>query len=219
MSLTLAIDCAFPTAVIAIGTPEAVLWRSFGPQRSHALRLIGELESLLDEAGLPVSAIERIGVGQGPGSFTGLRVALASASGLVQAAGAELVGFASFDALPVWDEPTLIAFDARAGMVYSALAQGETWLEAPRPRSIAEAAELGARAQFVYGEGLQRYPELGEGLIVRNAHCHADPDRAIALSRAAVPGRPVLPTYKEGAQAQKLFGSPDIGRALDGDEL
>jgi len=29
----------------------------------------------------------------------------------------------------------------------------------------------------------------------------------------------VLPTYKEGAQAQRLFGTPDLGRALDGDEL
>ena len=219
MNATLAIDCAFPQALVALRVGDALAMRSFGPQRSHALRLIGELDALLQELGISAAALTRIGVGQGPGSFTGLRVALASASGLAEASGAHLVGFATFDALPIADRPTLYAFDARQGMVYCGLRQGEDWLEAPLPRSIDEALGLKPRCECFFGAAALRYPQLIEGLNVIDLPAHADAARALALTEAAPTGKPVLPTYKEGAQAQRLFGTPELGRALDGDEL
>ena len=70
--ICLAIDCAFPDAVIALSDGERILMRQFGPQRSHALSIIAELERLLAEANVKAEQLDRIGVGQGPGSFTGL---------------------------------------------------------------------------------------------------------------------------------------------------
>ena len=87
--ICLAIDCAFPDAVIALSDGERILMRQFGPQRSHALSIIAELERLLAEANVKAEQLDRIGVGQGPGSFTGLRVALATATGIAQGASAD----------------------------------------------------------------------------------------------------------------------------------
>jgi tRNA threonylcarbamoyl adenosine modification protein YeaZ len=220
MNATLAIDCAFPQALLALRVGDSLAMRSFGPQRSHALRLLGELELLLTELEVSAKDLGRIGVGQGPGSFTGLRVALATASGLAEATGANLVGFATFDALPIASAPTLYAFDARQGMVYCGLRQGEEWLEPALPRSIDEAqALLKPRAKKFFGTASERYPELAQDLDLLSLPPHADAQRALDLTELARHDKPVLPTYKEGAQAQRLFGTPVLGRPLDGDEI
>ena len=219
MTILLAIDCAFPEAVIAIQAEDKITWRAFGPQRSHALRIIDELQALFDDAGVDAPAISRIGVGQGPGSFTGLRVALSTATGLAHAYHAELVGFSTFDALPLVTEPTLFAFDARQGMVYAGIRNQSAWIHQPAALSVEEAVALKGDARCILGNAAERYPELQEHLKRIELKHHADPNRCIQLTHQAQAGQIVLPTYKEGAQAQRLFGSPDLGRALDADEL
>ncbi len=219
MSILLSIDCAFPEAVIAIQMDNKVNWRSFGPQRSHALRIIDELGALFEQADVSTRAISRIGVGQGPGSFTGLRVALSTATGLAQAHGAELVGFSTFEALPQVTEPTLFAFDARQGMVYAGVRHQSSWIHEPAAMSVEDAMALKSEAQCILGNAAERYSELKENLKVLELKHHADPSRCLKLTRQACAGQIVLPTYKEGAQAQRLFGSPNLGRALDADEL
>ncbi len=219
MSIVLSIDCAFPQAVVAIQHGEVTAWRSFGPQRSHALRLISELQTLLDETDTQTLSISRIGVGQGPGSFTGLRVALSTATGLSQAHGAELVGFSTFEALPLVAEPTLFAFDARQGMVYAGVRSQHQWIHEPAALSVVDAITLKTDAQCILGNAADRYPELKDNLEVVGLENHADPHRCLQLTHQAQAGQIVLPTYKEGAQAQRLFGSPNLGRALDADEL
>ena len=219
MNTVLIIDCAFPDAVIALRHEDSVHSATFGPQRSHALRIVDELDGLLCMAGLKADQIKRIGVGQGPGSFTGLRVALATATGLAQASGAELVGFSTFDALPVFDVPTLYAFDARQGMVYCGVRAGERWAHEPAALSVDDAALLKTEVSGFFGNAGARYPELPSGLKNYDLGHHPVDERALALTAQAVSGRAVLPTYKEGAQAQRLFGTPDLGRALDADEL
>ena len=219
MSIVLSIDCAFPEAVLAVQVGDVVTWRSFGPQRSHALRIIDELSVLFDEAKIHTPAVDRIGVGQGPGSFTGLRVALSTATGLAQAYGSELVGFSTFEALPLVTQPTLFAFDARQGMVYAGVRKEDHWIHKPAALTVADALTLKSDASCILGNAAERYPELSDNLeTVRRGH-HADPMRCLRLSQQAKAGQIVLPTYKEGAQAQRLFGSPDLGRALDADEL
>ncbi len=65
----------------------------------HATRLLKMADGLLASAGIDWSALERIAVGRGPGTFTGLRVGIATARGLAQSLGVELVGVSSLQAL------------------------------------------------------------------------------------------------------------------------
>ncbi|MFZ1154032.1 MAG: tRNA (adenosine(37)-N6)-threonylcarbamoyltransferase complex dimerization subunit type 1 TsaB [Solirubrobacteraceae bacterium] len=71
-----------------------------GEQRpGHATRLLPLANELLVEAGLSWSELERISVGVGPGTFTGLRIGIATARGLSQSLGVRLVGVSSLRAL------------------------------------------------------------------------------------------------------------------------
>ena len=70
----------------------------------HATRLLGMADELLGRASIGWRALERIAVGLGPGTFTGLRVGVATARGLAQSLEIELVGVSSLRALA---EPAL----------------------------------------------------------------------------------------------------------------
>jgi tRNA threonylcarbamoyladenosine biosynthesis protein TsaB len=65
----------------------------------HATRLLPLADALLAEGGLVWGDVERIAVGVGPGTFTGLRIGVATARGLAQSLGVELVGVSSLRAL------------------------------------------------------------------------------------------------------------------------
>ena len=70
-----------------------------GEHPGHATRLLPMAEELLDGAGLAWSEVDRIVAGVGPGTFTGLRVGLATARGLAQSIPAQLVGVSSLQTL------------------------------------------------------------------------------------------------------------------------
>jgi tRNA threonylcarbamoyladenosine biosynthesis protein TsaB len=95
---------AFDTCLGALSV--AVRWRGSGGewlmrwafeahQGGHAERLMPMIAELLCEAGLPFSAIARIAVTLGPGSFTGVRAGVAAARGLALASGRPVVGTSS----------------------------------------------------------------------------------------------------------------------------
>ncbi|MDB5026364.1 MAG: tsaB [Candidatus Eremiobacteraeota bacterium] len=60
---------------------------------------LGRIADLLEEAGLRLRDLDRIAVGLGPGSFTGVRIAVAYAKSLAYGSGVPLVGVSSYDAL------------------------------------------------------------------------------------------------------------------------
>ncbi len=70
-----------------------------GEHPGHATRLLTMARELLAQADLRWSDLERIAVGVGPGRFTGLRVGIATARGLAQSLGTQLVGVLSLRAL------------------------------------------------------------------------------------------------------------------------
>lgn len=108
-------------------------------------------------------ALDRVIVGIGPGSYTGLRVGIATAQGLARASDAPLLGISSFEALAFGalapGEEAAVALDARAGRFYFAryrrLASEVEVLEPPRALLADELREaLGSSTIVLAEEGL-----------------------------------------------------------------
>jgi len=127
---------AFDTATehIAIGIGEmhtgqgglrVVAERDFAARRAALGALLPAVRDLLGDVGLRVGDIDIVAVGRGPGSFTGVRIAVATAKGLAQGLGAPLVGCSTLDAV-AWrfsGHEGLLAVigDAMRGEVYPTL--------------------------------------------------------------------------------------------------
>ncbi len=101
----LALDTATPATVAGLWDPAAGLELEArddppaGARPRHAARLLVLVESVLAEAGGGWPSIDRIAVGVGPGTFTGLRIGVATAQGLARAASRPLVGVLTLDSL------------------------------------------------------------------------------------------------------------------------
>jgi tRNA threonylcarbamoyladenosine biosynthesis protein TsaB len=104
--------------------PERLLGRP-----DHSAELLPTLSDLLEEAGVEWSDVRRIAVGVGPGTFTGLRIGVATARGLASALGILVSPVSSLAALsagiagwsPEYDSPLLPLIDARRRQVFAAL--------------------------------------------------------------------------------------------------
>ncbi len=93
---------------------------------SHAERLLPLLEQLLADAGWPKSSLDRLGVGVGPGSFTGLRAGIALAEGLSVGLDRPLWGVGSLlamarGALAEHSGPCCALLDARRDELFAAV--------------------------------------------------------------------------------------------------
>jgi tRNA threonylcarbamoyladenosine biosynthesis protein TsaB len=105
------------------------------PQRllapaAHSQELLPELDRLIAESGTGWEKVDSIAVGVGPGTFTGLRIGVATARALGQSLGIGLKPVSSLEALAVGlahaidhapDRPLLGVIDARRGQVFAAL--------------------------------------------------------------------------------------------------
>lgn len=103
MSL-LAFDTATPATVVglALDGDEVIEARhdpAPGERPGHGPRVLELVDAVMAEAGVGWEDIERIGVGVGPGSFTGLRIGIATARGLAQARGLGLAAVSTLEAL------------------------------------------------------------------------------------------------------------------------
>jgi tRNA threonylcarbamoyladenosine biosynthesis protein TsaB len=92
--------------------------------KTHSERLIPMLDQLLNAAAWQLEELDFIGVVRGPGSFTGIRIGIATAQGLAQVLNIPLIGMTSLDALAWagWGRPenTAVILDARKGEWYYA---------------------------------------------------------------------------------------------------
>jgi tRNA threonylcarbamoyladenosine biosynthesis protein TsaB len=128
--ILLAIDSAGESCSAALWdqarpAPQALLaWRVAEPARGQSERLIELVETVLADAGVGYAALGALAVNHGPGSFTGLRSAVAAARGLALAADLGVIAVSSLEALagglrPDLGGEVLAALDARRGEVYA----------------------------------------------------------------------------------------------------
>lgn len=97
--------------------------------RGHAEALMPMVEDVMAEAGLPFTEIDLIAASLGPGSFTGVRIAIAAARGLALVTRAKLYGTDSLTVMAkaalttgaLRPGPFAVAVDARRGMLYLGL--------------------------------------------------------------------------------------------------
>lgn len=94
---TLAIDTSTEQAGIALATAEGALAHSWPASRAQTTTVLPEIDRMVQEAGMNPKTISALVVATGPGTFTGLRVGLAIAKGIVAAQQVPLVGIPTLD--------------------------------------------------------------------------------------------------------------------------
>lgn len=115
----LAFDTAAAHCAAALLCGGRTLVRVEPMDRGQAERLFPMLSEVLAEAGIGWHHLDGIGVGTGPGNFTGIRIAVSAARGLALGLGIPAVGVDAFEALREGhDGPCACAVDARRNQVF-----------------------------------------------------------------------------------------------------
>jgi tRNA threonylcarbamoyladenosine biosynthesis protein TsaB len=176
------------------------------PSLKHGQRLPADLMRVLEMADVALPAVTLFAVAAGPGSFTGMRVGIATVQGLAMAAGARVVAVSTLDALARsgsdGSRPVGAWMDAQRSEVYAALygPDGrEVWC-APMsgtPAAVLDAwsAALAAGPVRVIGDGALRYRDVVDRSLGARAEVVPPPPLAgiIGQIAAEAPERAVLP--------------------------
>jgi hypothetical protein len=153
--------------------------------RGQAERLMPLLEKVLAEGGATWADLARIGVGVGPGNFTGIRISVSAARGLALSLGIPAVGVSGFEA---------IALDAPAGQIPAL----------PAPRDQLYIRPEGQAPRLVPRTGAKGFGPLVEAPLRR--------DFAVAIARLAATApegtAPPAPLYLKAADAAPARDTP-----------
>ena len=126
----LALDTSMGACSAAVlrtdGATRGLFARQEAMTRGHAEALMPMVADVMEEARLPFAKIDRIAATTGPGSFTGVRIAIAAARGLALVTHAKLFGTDSLSVMAkvarasgaLGSGPFAVAVDARRGMLY-----------------------------------------------------------------------------------------------------
>jgi tRNA threonylcarbamoyladenosine biosynthesis protein TsaB len=155
--LLLALDTTTAAGSVALWRDGLIEERAGDPARSHAERLPGDLVAILGAHGLAARDVERYAVAAGPGSFTGLRIGIATIQGLALVGGRLVHAVGTLELLA---HEAARANDAGAGATIIA------WMEAYRGEVFAARYRVVQAAPHVAAEGAAR---SGAGDRVRGA--------------------------------------------------
>jgi tRNA threonylcarbamoyladenosine biosynthesis protein TsaB len=208
-----------------------VLASADGDTASHSADLLDLVDRVLRSAGLASADLDAIAVGAGPGSFTGLRIGMATAKGLAFASGKPLWVVSSLAALahdylsvnPDHTGAVAAVLDARRQEIFAGLFErGPTGVAARgAERVLAPAAlaqhliEEGVGGAVLVGDGLDAYPSELSGVAPAPQQARRTPSGA-AVAILAVRGdrRDALaagtPVYIRPSEAEVRFpdGNP-----------
>jgi N6-L-threonylcarbamoyladenine synthase len=221
---------------VAAGEADVVLERDFEAPRASLSRLLPEVEEALARAACSKRDVKGVVVGRGPGSFTGVRIGVATAKGLAHALGVPLWGVGTLDAI-AWrhadhDGVLGVVGDAMRGEVYPAIFDiadaGVVRREVDRvlkpEAAIEQWTSLESAPDMLAGDGLKRYEPLFAEAFGAHAitprHTWAPCGRTLlaafadALARDDVgdgdPGAlvPIYTRLSDAEEAEKARGGP-----------
>ena len=182
----LAFDTATPATTVALSGVDNVIFTARhdplpGERPGHATQLLPLVARVLERAGVGWAEVDRIAVGIGPGTFTGLRIGIATARAVARARGIPLVGVSTLqslamarpgpDAAPAVLDTLLAVLDARRGEVFAAswrmdeAGDFDSALLLPRalaPEALADLVEPLGPSTLAVGDGAIAFREVLE---------------------------------------------------------
>jgi tRNA threonylcarbamoyladenosine biosynthesis protein TsaB len=180
----------------------------------HSRELLPAVADLMERAGVGWADVDGVAVGVGPGTFTGLRIGVATARALATAAGLSVHPVSSLAALAAGiDAPLgLPLIDAKRGELFAALFEhGEQVVEpfAAPPDQLAARAGRELAGAVAVGDGSLRFRQILEAAGVRvppdGSELHVVRALHVCRLAAEVPAQhpeAVLPTYIRDPDAE-----------------
>jgi tRNA threonylcarbamoyladenosine biosynthesis protein TsaB len=216
--LILALDTATPATVVGVASRDGRLLAQRrhdpapGERPGHTQELLPLAHAALTEAGAAWSDVTRIGAGVGPGTFTGIRIGVATARALAQGLPAETVPISTLAALALEHDGNVLAIlDARRGEAFVAAWSGGAPLLAPAawaPERLAEVPGLEPGPWRAVGDGAIRFRAELEAVGVAVApdddpqhRVGAGPLCRLAAAAQPVPRDALVPEYVRAPDA------------------
>lgn len=223
----LALDTSSVACSVALQIGDDRVERHEEQPREHTRLLMPMIESLLADAGASLSDLDAIVLGNGPGSFIGMRIAASVAQGLAFGASLQIVPVSSMAAVAArviaehGASDVIVAQDAHMQEVYLGIYRpgpaGNPDATIPERlhglSAIAELEPSSDRSRFGAGYGWQRYPELlvanrdRVSNVVEILHPHATDLLGLATialeNGGAVEPQNIVPAYLRHKVAEK----------------
>jgi tRNA threonylcarbamoyladenosine biosynthesis protein TsaB len=192
----------------------------------HGGLVLPIIDTALTRTGIRRDEIGLIAVGIGPGSFTGLRIGIATAKGLAMALGCPIAGISTLDAIARGALPSpmqiMPILDAKKAEVFCCLYDKDSSrLSAPANIRPAQIPDLVNRDTLFVGNGLPLYRDVLKESLGRSFHegpAHLWHPRAcvIGIMALELPAESltadVLPTYVRASDAMLLLQKKGAGR-------
>lgn len=222
----LALDTALDRCSVALRACDGTVTALSEPMsRGHAERLAPMIAAVMQTAGLGFAAINRVAVTTGPGSFTGVRVALSTARGLGMALAVPVIGIGTLAVLAAAarmrhpGHPVEAALSTRDGLVIVQRFAADGTPDDPVPLLAPPDARVQTLPDdaVLIGSGTARLAEARAAAGLPALACDpadgVDPAVLATLAAAAVPtGRPPEPVYVRPPDA-KVSSRPGLIRA------
>jgi tRNA threonylcarbamoyladenosine biosynthesis protein TsaB len=179
--------------------------------RGQAERLMPMLEELLAGAGHGWSDLDAIGVGVGPGNFTGIRIAVSAARGLALSLGIPAVGVSSFEALAEGREgPVLAILAAPRGMSYMQMRDGAFATAPELVKGLEVPAAMRAEGLTCIGAQAEEVAQSLGAAAAAPAYPLGVAIARVALSRRNDPPARPAPLYLRAADAAPAADLPPV---------
>ena len=202
----LAFDTSTDACTVALKTEEGELAVHRIEAHGHAQHLLPMIDGLLRQASIQLHELDALVYGRGPGSFTGVRLAVAAAQGLSLSSDIKTLGLSTLAVLAQETyrregiRDVTVALDARMGEIYTGRYQLDdttNTMQACGQELVCEPAVLASHPATAFsGSGVERYAEHVTGTVVENVlpHALAMLELASAASEWQLPGE-ATPVY------------------------